>query len=301
MLDGYGLHSLTWEDVDKRIGDVLVASPADARGRGILLSVRQAGVEADMTGAGVYLVWRHKVSGARGTEPFSALNAAAGTFAVHYPAAMQDTEGAVLAQVMVSRPDGSFISSRVFTIRVEPVLVGGPEHGDGFSLFLDAMRKYEDASAAALDVAAELRRARDAGEFNGKDGADGHDGADGKDGAVGPAGPAGPQGERGLAGADGADGAPGRDGVDGKDGADGVDGAKGDKGDPGEQGPRGETGLTGPQGPKGDKGDKGDPGTDGKDGADGKDGLTPDLSAYATTAYVDAKFASIRSLEDEEF
>ena len=97
MLDGYGLHRLTWDDADRRMSDVLVASPADARGRGILLSVRQDGAAADMTGAKVYLAWRHKVSGARGTEPFTAVDAAAGTFEVYYPAAMQDTEGAVLA------------------------------------------------------------------------------------------------------------------------------------------------------------------------------------------------------------
>ena len=48
MLDGYGLHRLTWDDVDRRMSDVLVASPADARGRGILLSVRQDGAAADM-------------------------------------------------------------------------------------------------------------------------------------------------------------------------------------------------------------------------------------------------------------
>lgn len=35
MLDGYGLHQLTWDTCDERFGDVLVASPADAGGRGI--------------------------------------------------------------------------------------------------------------------------------------------------------------------------------------------------------------------------------------------------------------------------
>lgn len=31
MLDGYGLHQLTWDTCDERFGDVLVASPADDR------------------------------------------------------------------------------------------------------------------------------------------------------------------------------------------------------------------------------------------------------------------------------
>ena len=109
-------------------GDVLVASPADAGGRGISLTVRQNGAAANLTGATVYFVWCHKVTGERGTEPFSAVDASSGTFEVYYPAAMQEAEGAVQAQVMVSRGDDSYISSRVFTIRVEPVVIGGEEH-----------------------------------------------------------------------------------------------------------------------------------------------------------------------------
>ena len=145
MLDGYGLHQLTWDTCDERFGDVLVASPADAGGRGISLAVREDGSAADLTGAAVYLVWKHKVTGERGTEPFTAVNASAGTFEVYYPAAMQEAEGAVQAQVMVSRRDDTYISSRVFTIRVEPVVVGGEEHEDGFTLFVDARRDGRDA------------------------------------------------------------------------------------------------------------------------------------------------------------
>ena len=57
--------------------------------------MRQGGAAADLTGAEVY-----------------------------YPAAMQETEGAVDAQCMVSWDDKS-ISTRAFTIRVEPVIIGG--------------------------------------------------------------------------------------------------------------------------------------------------------------------------------
>ena len=153
MLDGYGLHRLVWDAADERFGDVLVASPADACGRGISLAVRQNGAAADLSGATVYFVWRHKVTGERGTELFTAVDAAAGTFEVYYPAAMQEAEGAVLAQVMVSRGDNTYISSRVFTIRVEPVVVGGEGHEDGFTLFVDAINAYEHATEITTDAA----------------------------------------------------------------------------------------------------------------------------------------------------
>ena len=153
MLEGYGLHQLTWDTCDERFGDVLVASPADAGGRGISLTVRQNGAAASLTGATVYFVWCHKMTGELGTEPFSAVDASAGTFEVYYPAAMQGAEGAVQARVMVSRGDGTYISSRVFTIRVEPVVIGGEEHEDGFTLFVDAINAYEHATKVTTDAA----------------------------------------------------------------------------------------------------------------------------------------------------
>ena len=70
MLDGYGLHQLTWDTCDERFGGVLVASPADACGRGISLSVRQNGAAASLTGATVYFVWKHKVTGERIVQVF---------------------------------------------------------------------------------------------------------------------------------------------------------------------------------------------------------------------------------------
>ena len=53
MLDGYGLHTMIWDSADERLGDFLVASPADAAGRGLELHVRQGGAAADLTGAEV--------------------------------------------------------------------------------------------------------------------------------------------------------------------------------------------------------------------------------------------------------
>ncbi|NHM15797.1 hypothetical protein GMI69_03805 [Eggerthellaceae bacterium zg-887] len=288
MLDGYGFHSLVWDAADERFGDVLVASPADADGRGISLAVRQNGIAANMTGATVYFVWRHKVTGERGTEPFTAVDAAAGTFEVYYPAAMQETEGAVQVQVMVSRGDDTYISSRVLTIRVEQVIVGGEEHQDGFTLFVDAINAYEhateisteaaDAATAAAQLAsaarANLLAAAENGDFDGTDG-------------FSPTATV-------TQTASGATIT-----ITDKNGttiADIANGAKGDKGDTGEQGPKGDTGERGLQGTQGEVGPQGPTGATGATGPAGADGtvfapqspldltngvLSVDLSAYA--------------------
>ena len=71
-----GLHRLVLKDFDEYMGDVLVASPADAKGRGILFSVERDGEAAALSGAAVYLLWKHRASGKRGCEPFSAVDAA---------------------------------------------------------------------------------------------------------------------------------------------------------------------------------------------------------------------------------
>lgn len=303
MLDGYGLHHLTWDTCDEWFGDVLVASPADASGRGIALNIRQNGAAANLAGATVYLVWRHKVTGERGTEPFTAVNAAGGTFAVYYPAAMQEAEGAVQAQVMVSRGDDTYISSRVFTIRVEPVIVGGKEHEDGFTLFVDAINAYEHATeittdaadaataaAGAADAAREnLVAAAERGDFDGADGQDGTDGfsptatvtqtSEGatititdKNGTTTANVVKGAKGDKGDTGATGPKGDKGDTGEQGPQGIQGETGPKGDKGDTGAtgaQGPKGDTGDTGVAGAQGPKGDKGDTGAAGADGNDG--------------------------------
>ena len=55
-LEGYGLHELVWESCDDVFAGALVASPADAEGRGIALAVRRDGEAADLSGANVYLL-----------------------------------------------------------------------------------------------------------------------------------------------------------------------------------------------------------------------------------------------------
>lgn len=61
-LEGYGLHELVWESCDDVFAGALVASPADAEGRGIALAVRRDGEVVDLSGANVYLLWRHRAT-----------------------------------------------------------------------------------------------------------------------------------------------------------------------------------------------------------------------------------------------
>ena len=260
MLDGYGLHNIIWDAADERFTDILVASAADADGRGISLAVRQDGAAADMTDATVYLEWKHKGTGTRGTTEFEAVDDESGLFLVYYPAEMCAEEGAVQAQIVVSRGDDTYISSRVFTIRVEPVVIGGEETGDGFTLFLEAINAYESATeitteaATAANAAAELANAaatnansvaeaiQEAAEAGDYDGADGADGADGfspiatvtqtstgatititdKNGTTSADIEKGAQGEKGDTGEQGPQGIQGETGATGAAGADGV-------------------------------------------------------------------------------
>ena len=303
MLDNYGLRELTWNMADQVINDYLVASPSDAGGRGIALSVRQNGAAADMTDASVYLEWRHRTTGKRGTEPFGAVDASAGTFEVYYPAAMREAGGVVDAQIVVSCGDDTYISTRAFQVRVEPVIVGDLEAQDGFTLFIGAIHAYENAehisteAATAANAAAELanaaagnadqvvadlQAAAQRGDFDGADGADGQDGADGfspiatvtaTDGGA----------TITITDRNGTTTADIAKGAKGDTGDIGPQGPKGEKGDTGEQGPQGiqgerglqgEIGATGPQGPKGETGDTGATGATGPQGPQGEKGDT---------------------------
>lgn len=297
-LDGYGLHELTWEACDDVLTGPLAASPADARGRGIALTVRREGETVDLTGASVYLLWRHRVTRTRGCESFKAVNAATGAFSVFYPAAMVCAEGTVDAQVMVSLPDGSTISTRAFEIRVEQVLIGGAESGDGFALFVDAIKKYEDADELIAGAVSQAQAAAETVQdalATAEDALEAAAGASDAVAAANSAAAAATQAKDELLAAaergdfDGEPGAPGRDGTGGKDGApgkDGEDGAPGKDGVDGRDGvspaasvaqtedgavltvtdASGTTSATLLHGTKGDKGDKGDPGAAGDKG-----------------------------------
>lgn len=163
MLEGYGIHALIWDAADERLGEWLVASPADATGRGIELHLRQGGAAVDPTDASVYFIWRHKKTGVRGCEPFEEIDESFGQFMVYCPAAMCEEEGVVDAQCTVSWDDKS-ISMRAFTIHVEPVIIGGTESEDGFMLFVETIKRYEDVIEISSDAVDAVNEAAEAAE-----------------------------------------------------------------------------------------------------------------------------------------
>lgn len=251
--EGYGLHELVWESCDDVFAGALVAFPADAEGRGIALAVRRDGEVVDLSGANVYLLWHHRATRERGCEPFDEVDAEAGTFSVFYPAAMVCAEGSVDCQVMVSLPGGSAISTRTFEVRVEQVLVGGAESEDGFTLFLDAIQKYENADALIAEAASKAQEAVETAQGAVSTVGQAVEAAAGVSGAVSAANAAAAAAMQAkdelLAAAergdfDGADGKPGPAGVDGKDGAPGVDGKDGVDGAPGADGKDGVDGVS---------------------------------------------------------
>ena len=323
MLDGYGLHTIIWDSADERLGDFLVASPADATGRGLELHVRQGGRAADLTGAEVYFIWRHKMTGRRGCEPMEEIDESLGQYVVYYPAAMQEAEGVVEAQFMVSGDDKS-ISTRAFTIRVEPVIIGGTESEDGFTLFVETIKRYEgaieittaaadaaneaaeaaqDAADSASAVATAIQQAAARGDYDGADGADGYsptatvtqteggctititdkNGTTTADVAKGVKGDKGDTGETGPQGPKGDTGDQGPQGIQGLTGPQGPKGDTGDTGPQGPQGIQGETGATGATGATGPQGPKGDKGDTGETGAQGQKGDTGDTGPQGAT------------------
>ena len=187
-LEGDGLQAVTWDALDSISGGVLTASPADADGRGIALTVTRGGIAVDMTGAKVYLAWRHAQSLARGCVPFEAVDAASGEFRLFFPAAMAAAEGTAACQIIASWGERA-LSSSVFTVRVARVMTGGVDE-ECFNLLAEAIKRYEEACGLAMDAAEAARLAAEAvkqaaerGEFDGAPGAPGEPGEDGKDGA----------------------------------------------------------------------------------------------------------------------
>lgn len=229
-LAGDGLSAVTWDECDAPLGGCFTASPADAEGRGLALTVTRGGEAVDLSDATVYLLWRHRERRVRGCEPFEAVDASKGAFRVYWPAAMACAEGAVDAQVMVTS-DGEAISTLPFVVRVAQVLTGAGEGGgDGYSLFLEAIEKFEGADALISDAVAKAQQAASVA-------AEALEDAQGASGAITAANAAATAAtqakdqllaaaERGdFDGAPGAPGAPGKDGTDGEDGAPGADGA----------------------------------------------------------------------------
>ena len=273
-LDGDGLREVVWDECDAPFAGPFVASPADAEGRGIALSVTRGGEAVDLTGASLYLLWRHRELRVRGCEPLEEVDAEAGKFRVFWPAAMARAEGTVDAQVMVSW-DERALSSLSFTVLVGPALVGGEGGGsDGYSMFLDAIRKYEDADALISEAVSKAQEAVTTAQGAVATAGQAVEAAEGASGAVAAANAAAAAATQArdqlLAAAargdfDGADGAPGADGEDGADGVSPT--AKVEQTEAGAvvtvTDATGTTTATLTHGPKGDKGDDGEKGDKG--------------------------------------
>lgn len=285
-LDTDGLAEVTWDACDGPIAGRLQASPQDARGRGMLLRVTRGGEPLDLSGDGtrLYLLWRHRQTHARGCEPMEAADAVSGAFRVFWPAAMCAAEGSAECEVVLSWGDRT-LATPAFDVEVGTSLVGTLAVRDGFTLFVEAIKRYEGAAADALAVAAELRAARDAGELRGAPG------------------PAGPKGDAGAAGRDGSDGVSCTHSWEGTvlsvTSASGTSSSdlRGPKGDSGATGPQGPAGATGPRGeaftyadftpeqlaalvgPKGERGETGPQGATGATGPAGGDATIADASA----------------------
>lgn len=273
-LDGDGLREVVWDECDAPFAGPFVASPADAEGRGIALSVTRGGGAVDLAGASLYLLWRHRELRVRGCEPLEEVNAEAGKFRVYWPAAMARAEGTVDAQVMVSW-DERALSSLSFTVLVGPALVGGEGGGsDGYSLFLDALKKFEDADGVITDAVAKAQEAVTTAQGAVATAGQAVEAAQGASGAVAAANAAAAaatQAKDELLEAaacgdfDGADGLPGADGEDGADGVSPT--AKVEQTEAGAvvtvTDATGTTTATLTHGPKGDKGDDGERGDKG--------------------------------------
>lgn len=275
------LHKATWDIPDGWGAARLTASPLDSEGRGMLLTVTRGGEPVSIPKEGdAYLMWRHRQTHAHGCARMEIVESK-GALRVRWPDEMACDEGTAECAVLLTHGDQT-LCSPPFEVEVAADVTARPRGRGGYSLFLEAIRRYEEATADALRVAAELRDAHMHGELNGPAGPEGPRGEPGPQGEAGPRGergPVGPQGERGPAGADGRDGLGCVHMWNGTEliistacGASSAD-LQGPQGEPGPRGAAGERGPAGPEGPRGEAGPQGPRGDAGPAGADGRDGV----------------------------
>ena len=161
MNDSWFLHPLTLDAADQRPPELLFATPEDARGRGIDLTIRNGGEVVDTTGCTVLLAWHNLNTGEKSTRKFDAVDAAKGRWKCTYPTSMQNP-GLVRARIVVMLESGETItSSREFDIKVEHVIANdlSEQAKDDLSAFQQAalelnklnddVKKAEEARAAA--------------------------------------------------------------------------------------------------------------------------------------------------------
>lgn len=175
--------------------------------------------------------------------------------------------GSGQAQITIRDADGTVIKTAIACTRISESLGDATAPApDPVTTWIDKatgmLADVERAGNAAQEVADEVQRRLDNGDFVGPQG------PQGDRGETGPIGPQGPKGEKGDKG---------DRGEKGDTGPQGETGAKGDAFTFDDftpeqleslRGPKGDTGATGAQGAKGDKGDKGDTGAKGEPGKD---------------------------------
>ncbi|MFR7403505.1 MAG: BppU family phage baseplate upper protein [Coriobacteriaceae bacterium] len=172
MNDSWFLHPLTLDAADQRPPELLFATPEDARGRGIDLTIRNGGEVVDTTGCTVLLAWHNLNTGEKSTRKFDAVDAAKGRWKCTYPTSMQ-SPGLVRARIVVMLESGETItSSREFDIKVEHVIANdlSEQAKDDLSAFQQAalelnklnddVKKAEEARAAAETARASAERDR---------------------------------------------------------------------------------------------------------------------------------------------
>ena len=163
-LKEFALQQMSWELCGDCTGGELIASPADYKGRGVAVDITLCAEPLDVSEHHVYLLWRHRQARKRGCEELFSMDAAAGRKAIYWPRAMANFEGVVECQLVLSYAQGGTITSRTFLVRVQEDLVAGVDAGDGFTLFVDMVKRYEDATGELLQVAEQLRRDAAEGE-----------------------------------------------------------------------------------------------------------------------------------------
>ena len=176
MNDSWFLHPLTLDAADQRPPELLFATPEDARGRGIDLTIRNGGEVVDTTGCTVLLAWNNLNTGEKSTRKFDAVDAAKGRWKCTYPTSMQNP-GLVRARIVVMLDSGETItSSREFDIKVEHVIANdlSEQAKDDLSAFQQAalelnklnddVKKAEEARAAAETARASAERSRASAE-----------------------------------------------------------------------------------------------------------------------------------------
>ena len=238
-LAGDGLRQVTWDGCDSPLGGCFNASPADAEGRGLALTVERGGAPVDLSGASVYLLWRHRELRRRGCEPFEAGGRGGGQL----PGVLAG--GDDVRRGHGRRPGDGPPGRRGYLHAALPRARGAGAHGaggggdDGYSLFLEALQKLEGADEIIAGAVASAEQAAEVAAGALEDA----QGASGAVAAANAAAEAAAQAREQLLAAaergdfDGEPGTPGRDGTDGRDGAPGADGRDGADGrEPGRAG-----------------------------------------------------------------